>query len=273
MLLVRNALSIPLALLALMGSLVGHCSEPALPPLAARLPKETKVRPFITDDARVVGNRLAQLETWVRADRHAWQHWNLFAYGPKPWLEVTTGFVYGTERQAEGGRSFSYALPLVQAKFLVREYKPNRLPGLGGVIGTFLPGGRGSFRPPGYGAFGYLTVSQCFLEGEKILLHANVGSNYLHINNENQVLATWGLGTQVRTYKGFHLVGEVFSGDPYVPGTGTAYQVGFRHFISDLIQVDMTVGEGIAGANPMPLWGSAGLRLVTTAFRDRSRRR
>ncbi|QEK50772.1 hypothetical protein FYC62_03125 [Pedobacter aquae] len=39
--------------------------------------KEVLVRPFITDDARVVGERLAQLETWVRFDKEAGQHWIL----------------------------------------------------------------------------------------------------------------------------------------------------------------------------------------------------
>jgi hypothetical protein len=32
------------------------------------------VRPFITDDARVVGDHLAQLETWLRLDKEAGQH-------------------------------------------------------------------------------------------------------------------------------------------------------------------------------------------------------
>jgi hypothetical protein len=32
-----------------------------------------RVRPFITDDARVVGNRLAQLESWYRQDKETIQ--------------------------------------------------------------------------------------------------------------------------------------------------------------------------------------------------------
>lgn len=38
------------------------------------------VRPFITDDARVVGNRLAQLESWYRQDKETLQQWFLAAY-------------------------------------------------------------------------------------------------------------------------------------------------------------------------------------------------
>jgi hypothetical protein len=58
-------------------------------------------------------------------------------------------------------------------------------------------------------------------------------------------------------------VGEIFSGDPYADATGSAFQAGFRHFISEYIQVDATVGSGISGQNRMPVWGTVGLRLVS----------
>jgi len=54
-----------------------------------------RVRPFITDDARVVGNRLAQLESWYRQDKETIQQWFLLAYGPTEWLELTLGGVVG----------------------------------------------------------------------------------------------------------------------------------------------------------------------------------
>ena len=101
-------------------------------------PAEIKVRPFITDDARVVGDRLAQLESWVRIDKHAWQHWNLVAYGPNKRVELTTGLVYGIDQPNEtGGNHFSYALPLVQAKFLFNEYKPTACQGSGWRLAHF----------------------------------------------------------------------------------------------------------------------------------------
>jgi hypothetical protein len=77
---------------------------------------------------------------------------------------------------------------------------------------------------------------------------------------------TWGLGTQIRTVGGLHLVAEVFSGDPYVPGFGMTYQAGLRHFVSDFVQLDFTVGQGIAGQNQLPFWGGVGVRLVTDWF-------
>lgn len=52
---------------------------------------EPTVRPFITDDARVVGYRLAQLESWLRIDKESGQQWLMFAYGPTKYMEVTVG--------------------------------------------------------------------------------------------------------------------------------------------------------------------------------------
>lgn len=228
--------------------------------------KEVLVRPFITDDARVVGERLAQLETWVRFDKEAGQHWILGAYGPNKKLELTAGGVYGYQVDHDSKKTFSYALPLLQAKILFKEYKPNKAPGFGMVLGTFLPVGQGAFKPAGYGTFGYLTVSQCFGEGDKFLFHGNLGGNYLHVDGSNNLISTWGLGTQIKAYKGMHLVGEIFSGDPYIPGTGTSWQAGYRYFFSDLVQIDMTVGNGIAGNVIMPFWYTAGVRIVTEKF-------
>jgi len=33
-----------------------------------------------------------------------------------------------------------------------------------------------------------------------------------------------------KAFKGMHLVAEIFSGDPYIPGTGTSWQAGYRYF-------------------------------------------
>ncbi|HMO60559.1 MAG TPA: hypothetical protein PKC39_04115 [Ferruginibacter sp.] len=227
---------------------------------------EPNVRPFITDDARVVGNRLAQLESWVRIDKESGQHWVLAAYGPNKKLELTAGGVYGYEKEPNSKKMFSYALPLLQAKYLVKEYGAGQLPGLGVVAGTFLPVGSGAFKPAGYGTFAFATISQCIGKQEDVLIHANIGGNYLHIDGADELINTWGFGTQVKVYRGMHLVAELFSGDPYIPGTGTAYQLGYRYFFNDLLQVDMTIGKGFAGEVIMPLWVSAGVRLVTERF-------
>ncbi len=97
-----------------------------------------QVRPFITDDARVVGNRLTQMESWYRQDKFGIEQWVLAAYGPTPWLELTFGGIFGAERLPTANE-FGYGIPLLQAKFLLKEYLPYQLPGVGFVIGSFLP--------------------------------------------------------------------------------------------------------------------------------------
>lgn len=235
--------------------------------------KSYAVRPFITDDARVVGIRLGQYETWLRFDQHAWQHWNMVAYGPSKRLELALGFVHGVDAPRSELKGYSYAIPLIQAKYLLREYKPNKLPGVALVAGSFLPGGKGAFKAPGYGTFGFLAITQCFGEDENVLIHGNIGFNYVKYATSNYSVMTWGLGTQIKTIGGLHAIAEVFSGDPYVPGSGLAYQAGFRHFVSDFVQLDITIGQGISGENKLPLWYGGGIRLVTDWFDKRHKKR
>jgi len=224
------------------------------------------VRPFITDDARVVGWRLAQYETWFRFDQHAWQHWNMVAYGPHKRWELALGFIHGVAAPQTEHKEYSYAIPLLQAKYLIKEYKPNGLPGVAVAAGSFLPGGNGAFKAPGPGAFAYMAVTQCFGEHENVLIHGNLGYNHVRYPESEYNVMTWGLGTQIRTIGGLHVIGEAFSGDPYVPGSGMSVQAGFRHFVNNLIQIDLTAGSGIAGAYKLPFWYGAGVRLVTERF-------
>lgn len=228
--------------------------------------KAFAVRPFITDDARIVGRRLGQYETWLRFDKHAYQHWNMIAYGPTERWEFAIGFVQGLEASKAEHKAYSYAIPLLQAKYLIKEYKPNKAPGLAIAVGTFLPGGQGAFKAPGPGAFAYLATTQSLGREDQFLFHANLGINSVQYPTSNYSVTTWGIGTQIRTIGGLHLVGEVFSGDPYVPGSGMAFQSGFRYFVSNFVQLDFTIGQGIMGENQMPFWGGAGIRLVTDWF-------
>lgn len=220
-------------------------------------PSVLAVRPFITDDARVVGRRQAQLETWMRGDRGALQHWALVSYGPIAPLELTIGTVHGATY--EHGTDYSLAGPLIQAKYLVRKPKTASWPGVAVSAGVFAPVGYGAFQPHGWDTFGYVALTESLLEGDRILLHGNAG----FVNSQGDQKPTWGIGSQVRIHGGFHAVGEVFSGDPYAESSGVAVQAGFRHFISEYIQIDATVGKGMSGQPRLPIWATVGLRLVT----------
>jgi hypothetical protein len=210
------------------------------------------VRPFITDDARIVGKNLGQIETWVRVDNGSFQHWFLPAYGPTDWLEVTAGGYHGFVNQL-----YSAAGPLIQGKALLRAANSNEFPGLAVAAGTVLSGGFGPFRISQISPYFYAAITHN-VNKEKLLTHFNLGAVHT-----SRTLATWGIGQQVHLFDGLHGVWEVISGDPYAEkDTSGAIQLGFRYIVSQSVQLDATFGTGLWGVSRLPNWGSAGFRWV-----------
>lgn len=219
------------------------------------------VRPFITDDARVVGAQLAQIESWVRGDPRAFQHWVLLAIGPWAPLELTIGAVQGASYDGEPA-AYSAAGPLLQAKALLLKPRPNRWPGLALSFGATAPVGYGAFSPRDWERFVYLAMTESLFEKERLLLHANLGLVVIGSQPGESTKTTWGAGFQLRIFAGLHLVAEVVSGDPYEPASGGAGQAGLRYIVNARVQLDATVGGGLWGEARMPMWGTAGVRLV-----------
>lgn len=223
------------------------------------------IRPFVTDDAHTVGKGHIQLETYWRRDRRSFQHWLLPAFGPVDWLELTLGGVHGANGLKTHPQKPVYALsgPIVQGKFLFHEAIPNHLPGVALVAGGTVPAGRGGFEAPGWNGFSYLAVTQAFFKEDDLLIHGNVGVATIAAPGLNPAKVTWGVGTQIETLYDFHLIGEIFSGDPYVQSGGGAYQAGFRIIFNDHLQLDGTWGGGLWGNQPLPVWFSSGVRIVS----------
>lgn len=221
------------------------------------------VRPFITDDARVVGERAAQVETWLRVDKKGTQHWLAPAIGPFAPLEVSLIGVHGRD---DG--KYSSAFPILQLKALARETKEGAVvPGLAVVGGTVGTGGFGPLRSPRWDTFGYAALSESVLPNDRLLFHQNVGVFVARIDERRKGQVTWGLGTQVHVFRGFHAVGELFSGDPYESHASGAFQMGGRQFLSRIVQVDATLGRGVFGGGAkLPTWGSIGLRIASDSF-------
>jgi hypothetical protein len=217
------------------------------------------VRPFITDDARVVGDHMVQIETSVRYDQDVFANLNLIAFGPTAKSEFTLGFTNGFALDKESNRSYSAAGPLMQFKYLFWEAKPNSYPGLAIAMGAAPPWGKSDFKPERWSEFVYLAATESLFDNERVLIHADIG---IATTNPASV-ATWGLGTQIRMIGGLNAVLEVFYNDPYAGKTGGAYQIGFRHIISDSVQVDMTMGSGIFGSQQINSFAGMGLRIVS----------
>ena len=239
--------------------------------LSAITTKTYAVRPFITDDGVTSKRRTMQWESWGLFDKYSGQQWNQFSYGITDWFEVAFGGVWGYDRSEFGHAKFSFSMPMLETKFLLCEYEPRKQPGIALATGTSLPYGKREFVPPGYGAYSFLAATYVFNEDEKFTVHGNFGVNYLRVSNENQFIPYGGLATQIKLYKGLHVVGEVIAGDPYAPKTGIAYQAGFRYFISDVCQVDAEIGQGLAGKEKMPFWVGFGARFVFTKFENKTR--
>ena len=241
----------PLRLVRLLGAVASIAAASSFARPAAA------IRPFVTDDARVVGGKLVQLETWFYVDRDGFAHNALAAFGPTKWLELTTGVVHGN-RHRDG---YGLSGPILQAKGLLLAAKENDHPGFA-VAGGVLPAvGFGSFRPSAATGFAYLAATENLWK-EAMLIHANVGFVASHHRG-----ITLGIGTQVKVYEGLHAVGEFVFGDPYnAEARSPAIQLGGRYLFSDHVQMDATFGTtltapaGVAGVAP---WGTLGLRLVS----------
>ena len=220
------------------------------------------VRPFVTDDARVVGKNLFLLETSIRRDSNRLQNLNLLAYGPTEKLELTLGFTDGYLLEGEDSWRFSVAGPMGQAKYLFTEGTAGGYPGVAMVVGAGTPYGSQSFANPSWIQFAYLAFTESFGEKERVLIHANIGITYSKPDNYWRYATTWGIGTQIRLIGGMHFVGEIFHGDPYAGDYGGTFQTGFRYFVSEKVQIDATVGSGLWGDNKPDTFLGCGLRII-----------
>jgi hypothetical protein len=228
------------------------------------IPYAWAVRPLITDDAALVGRNRMEIANWLQFDKYSGQLWHSANIGLHDRVELTVAMFWGYAQSGnDNSMGMSLTAPLLQSKILIRDYVPDGFPGIIIAVGSNLPFGTGAFVPDGYGVFSFVAVTQCIGKDENVLIHTNIGGTYLCENKKNLHGLTWGIGTQIKIYKGLHGIGEFVSGDPYVHDTGIAYQLGIRQFISDNLQVDFACGNGIGGGeNRMPFWISSGVRYV-----------
>ena len=113
--------------------------------------------------------------------------------------------------------------------------------------------------PEQWSGFAYAAWTESLFDKERVLIHANLG-----ISTSSEVtVGTWGLGTQIRMIGGLHAVMEIFCNDPYAGKIGGAYQAGFRHIVSDSIQIDLTGGSGLFGSDQINSFVGMGVRFVS----------
>jgi hypothetical protein len=242
------------------------------------MPQVWAVRPFITDDATLIGRKRIEFANWTYLypkDKWGWELWHSANIGLTNWAELTVAMCWGQGLGINSGgfetKLWSYTLPLLQAKFLLHDYEPNRWPGVTIAVGSDLPWGKGPYVASGYGAFAFVSVTQCIGKNENVLIHGQIGGAWeTYIDNnkrKHQGGVVFELGTQVKIYKGFHGIAEIVNGDPYIQNVGLMFQVGIRQFISDKLQVDCAFGSGI-GKNSANYMITAGIRYVFSFNKD-----
>jgi len=226
------------------------------------------VRPFITDDARVVGFDNGQMESSLRIDKFKYQNLNLAAYGLTENLEFTAGWIDGYYRK-EPDDGWSVTGPILQLKYLLVESKPLSYPGVAIVAGTNHPWGVGALTPNQWGEFGYIALTETIMDKDRLLVHGNIGISVVG----SKGYFTWGIGTQVLVWRGLCVIGEVASGDPYSSTVtqGGVYQAGFRYIINDNLQLDLTYGNGLWGSPKPDSWSGFGLRVVFDSVLKRNK--
>ena len=220
------------------------------------------IRPFVTDDGRVVGEGLLQLETWFQLDREGLQHWLMPAFGPHDRMEISIGMVHGATF-GDAPPRYSLNGPLVQVKILLEHAQMNSWPGGALAFGSLLPLGFGGFTGT-KGGFTYLALTENLGENERLLIHANIGVS-LRLRDDGggyEPAPLLGLGAQLRTIGGLHAVGEIAYGDAFTGEHTGIIQLGGRFIFNDHVQTDFTVGTGVFGTL-RSAWGTVGLRLVT----------
>jgi hypothetical protein len=222
------------------------------------------IRPFVTDDARVVGKGRAQVETWLELDQDSTQHWAVFAVGPIEPLELSLGGNYGVNYQRGPSRGAASG-PILQAKYLFWEAETNRLPGVAAAAGLVPPVGTGGFQSLDWDPFGYLAVTESLFGEDGVLVHANIGIvSPKQESNSRLTQAFWGVGTQGQLYGPLNGIAEVYHGDPYSDENAIAGQFGFRYILSESVQFDSAFGSGIAQGTTVPFGASFGIRIVSS---------
>ncbi len=227
------------------------------------------VRPFITDDARIASTDEILIETSLRVDEERVQNLNVISFGITKKLEGSFNFIDGYMREDETRNQLSVAGPGFQLKYLFTDGKDAGFPATGLVAGVTPPWGAGSstFSNPAWGDYLYAVVTKFFFKDlETLNLHVNVGFNNSYAGKPTTSFS-WGVGVQAHLISKLYLCTEIYQGDPYAITPGALYQVGFRYFISDNMQMDMATGKGIYGDPMLGQYVSAGFRIVLDNLR------
>jgi len=209
------------------------------------------VRPFFTDDARIVDYRACHVENGIQIGRDSTE------YRVMPGCNFTGNFelTAGGALSNYEGRTRTTDI-VIQGKTLFKALETNGW-GWGVTVGN-------SHNPEIHhtaisNLYAYVPASFSFLD-DRVIMHANLG--WLRKKELEQHRMTWGLGSEVKLIERFWLIAETFGqslGKPF-------YHVGFRYsLVPGHVEIDTAYGDRFGG-NTREQWIVVGLRLVSPAF-------
>jgi hypothetical protein len=220
------------------------------------------VRPFVTDDARIIDAGQVEIESWVETTR-ADQQWDpapgfnfIGGVSVNQWLEILAGSGLGNSRN--GGSSVGN--PVLQGKLLLKKAEVNGSAGHALSIGKTFNRGHGAMHDDG-GVLAAIGMTSFRLKDDDIQIHLNYGWRQ---DNERgfskRTRPYWGIGADVQTpIEHIRYVAEVFAGDPLVLNAPRhAVQTGLRWMKTDYIQMDLTFGAEPRIDRPVGRLGASG---------------
>ena len=277
---VRSSGSIPVycALIVLASFAVYFCPEDAL-----------AVRPFVTDDARIVYKGQVVTESYGgmamgQGDKPAIEARSLQGLGITDRLELTAGG-FGFTYQGNQARPLDM---LIQPKYVLHS-SLGAIPSLSVAAASLFPLSGNRQHWDGYAMahvswFLFTPDADTDPYDNNLAIHLNLGtkSRYDAGPATYQSKLYWAAGFEVITpvTREVRFLGEVFNGDPFsFEEKFPAYQTGFRWYKNPMVQIDL-VFRGVrhgsletqapTGAEFAPGWNytmQVGLRVLFDVFR------
>jgi len=239
-------------------------------------PHAQAVRPFVTDDARIIDVGQVEVESWLEVG-HADNTWNPapaanFMAGAtvNEWLEIIVGSGVGRG----GNGKFAIPNPVIQPKLLLLPAEENGRPGFALGIGATLDAGIGDLHERGNSAY-LIGMTTWRLYDDWLMTHINYGARMDKSRDQSAKFRPyWGIGLDMGLIQEeIRLIIEAYAGDPlHLHAPKTAAQMGFRWIASDYVNLDLTFGvqpeldEHLRRSGSAEVWGQIGLRLLFDVF-------
>jgi len=238
------------------------------------------VRPFVTDDARIVDEGQITSEVWLEtaSDGGPWEDslHALVGTSVNQWLELTAVSTFGLET----GFGNDVSNPVFQAKTLLLPAVSDGPVGIAVSLGYIPELGQGPSHIAGDGAYALALITKR-LNDDHLLLHTNLGLTGTRTATAGERLRPFaGVGAEFAlwTYE-WRGVAEVFTGDPFDPlRSDVSSQFGLRWLHSDLFNFDLIAGwqpqvdEKLERTGRDEFWVQLGVRITFDAFVPGGRR-